>query len=99
MLIGYARVSTEEQNLDRQREALAQYGIERWYKEKVSGKDTKREQLQEMLEFAREAEGNFDHTQFTIVDVLPREDIEACKELAERTGVYLKIRKFSGGNQ
>lgn len=56
MHIGYIRVSTVEQNLDRQREALMKYGIERWYEEKVSGKDTDRPQLQEMLSFAREGD-------------------------------------------
>lgn len=61
MNIGYIRVSTAEQNLDRQREALEKYQIERWYEEKVSGKDTDRPQLQEMLRFAREGDTIFVH--------------------------------------
>ena len=56
MKVGYVRVSTVEQNEARQLEALEKFGIEKWYKEKVSGKDTKREQLQLMLDFVREGD-------------------------------------------
>ena len=54
MRIAYVRVSTAEQNEQRQIDALAKHDIERWFTEKVSGKDTNRPQLQAMLEFARE---------------------------------------------
>ena len=56
MIVAYVRVSTIEQNEARQVEALQKYGIEKWYTEKVSGKDTKREQLQLMLDFVREGD-------------------------------------------
>lgn len=56
MNVAYIRVSTAEQNLERQRENLAPYNIERWFEEKVSGKDTQREQLRHMLEFVREGD-------------------------------------------
>ena len=39
--IGYARVSTSSQNLDRQIAALRSAGVEEIYREKASGKDTK----------------------------------------------------------
>lgn len=52
MRIAYVRVSTAEQNEQRQIDALAKHDIERWFTEKVSGKDTNRPQLQAMLEFA-----------------------------------------------
>ena len=52
MRIAYVRVSTVEQNEARQIEALEKYNIEKWYIEKVSGKNTNRPQLKEMLEFA-----------------------------------------------
>ena len=56
MRVAYVRVSTAEQNEARQVEALEQHRIEKWYIEKVSGKDTQREQLQFMLDFVREGD-------------------------------------------
>lgn len=56
MKVAYVRVSTEEQNEARQVEALEKFNIEKWYKEKVSGKDTKREQLQLMMDFVRDGD-------------------------------------------
>ncbi len=46
MNIAYVRVSTVEQNEERQVQALTQRGIEKWFTEKVSGKDTQRPQLE-----------------------------------------------------
>ena len=48
-----------------------------------------------MLEFASLAQEAFEHTQLSIVDVLPEEDIKACQKIADDKGIYLKIRKFS----
>ena len=56
MQIAYVRVSTVEQNEQRQIEAIEKYNIERWFIEKVSAKDTNRPKLQEMLEFVREGD-------------------------------------------
>lgn len=61
MKIGYARVSTVEQNEQRQIEGLQKYGIDKWYVEKISAKDTNRPKLQEMLEFAREGDTIYIH--------------------------------------
>lgn len=61
MRIAYVRVSTEEQNEVRQREALKQYQIEKWYCEKRSAKDTNRPQLEAMLEFARSGDTVYIH--------------------------------------
>jgi DNA invertase Pin-like site-specific DNA recombinase len=49
--IGYARVSTEEQNLDRQIDILKQAGCDRIYEEKVSGIKKERTELNKILEF------------------------------------------------
>lgn len=48
-IIGYARVSTREQKLDRQILALKEAGCQVLYMEKVSGKDTSRPELTDML--------------------------------------------------
>lgn len=56
--IGYARVSTEEQNESRQIESLKEYS-EKIYKifiDKVSGKDMNRPELQAMLNYVREGD-------------------------------------------
>jgi len=37
MLIGFTRVSTSDQNLELQKEALLKIGCERIYKDKISG--------------------------------------------------------------
>lgn len=58
MLIGYARVSTREQNEARQLEALKSRGIEadNIYLDKQSGKNANRENLQRMLSFVRKGD-------------------------------------------
>jgi DNA invertase Pin-like site-specific DNA recombinase len=54
--IGYARVSTTDQNLTAQIEQLTTAGCERIYQEKKSGADSGREQLALMLDFVREGD-------------------------------------------
>lgn len=54
MNIAYIRVSTVDQNEDRQLKALEKEDIKKYFIEKVSAKDTKRPKLLEMIEFARE---------------------------------------------
>ena len=48
-----------------------------------------------MLEFASLAKEAFAHTQLSIVDVLPEDEIKACQKLADDRGIYLRIRKFA----
>lgn len=54
--IAYVRVSTIEQNPKRQQEALKKHGIDKWFIEKLSGKNTDRPQLKLMLDYAREGD-------------------------------------------
>ena len=49
MIIGYARVSTQDQNLDRQLDALNKAGCERIFNEKMTGTHSARPELQMML--------------------------------------------------
>ena len=53
MLIGYARVSTIDQNLALQRDALAEAGCRKIFIEQMSGAVADRPALREALEFAR----------------------------------------------
>jgi DNA invertase Pin-like site-specific DNA recombinase len=52
-LIGYARVSTKGQNLDRQIAALHTAGCQRIFSDKKSGKNAEREELQKALDYLR----------------------------------------------
>ena len=61
MKVAYVRVSTAEQNEARQVEALQAHGIEKWFTEKISGKDANRPKLQEMLDFVREGDTIYIH--------------------------------------
>ncbi|MDT0656342.1 recombinase family protein [Staphylococcus chromogenes] len=51
--IGYARVSTRDQKLDSQIDSLEQYGCERIFSEKVSGRKQKRSELEKCLDYLR----------------------------------------------
>jgi len=53
MKIGYARVSTQDQKLELQLDALEQDGCERIYQEKKSGKNKERPELEQMLAHLR----------------------------------------------
>ena len=86
-VFGYARVSTEQQNLDRQLDALQQYGVDTIYNEKITGTRRDRPELQRMLE--RLTEGDT-----VVIESLSRlgrstkDLIELC-ELFEQKGVHL----------
>ena len=56
MQIGYARVSTEDQNLDLQNDALKQAGCDKIIEEKASGAKTDRAGLDEALSFLRKGD-------------------------------------------
>lgn len=56
MLIGYARVSTFDQNLDLQKDALTKAGCERTIEETASGKNTERPGLNSIKEIMRKGD-------------------------------------------
>ncbi len=88
MKVGYARVSSVDQNLDVQLETLKSYGCEKIYQEKVSGTSTQgRDELKECIEFVREG----DELVITRIDRLARSVLDLqliVKELSDK-GVNL----------
>lgn len=56
MIVGYARVSTQDQSLDVQIAALTAAQCQKVFAEKKSGTNNQREQLQAALEFVREGD-------------------------------------------
>lgn len=50
MVYGYARVSTAEQNLDRQLEAFKEFGVDKVFSDKISGKNFERDNYIKMLD-------------------------------------------------
>lgn len=54
--IAYIRVSTQEQNTESQKEILKQCNIDKFFEEKVSGKNANRPKLLEMLDYVREGD-------------------------------------------
>lgn len=92
MLIGYARVSSKDQNLDRQLEAFKREGVEKIFQEKVSGKTREgRESLKQAIAFARDG----DTFIVLSLDRLARSlhDLLSITEELQKKGVYLKSLK------
>jgi DNA invertase Pin-like site-specific DNA recombinase len=56
MLIGYVRVSTQDQNLELQRKALLDAGCEKIFDDKVSGSRSERPGLSQALEMLRDGD-------------------------------------------
>ena len=91
MRVAYVRVSTVEQNEARQLEALKKHDIEKWFIEKVSGKDTNRPKLQEMLDFVREGDTVYIHD-FSRLARSTKDLLEILEELTAK-GVNLVSNK------
>ena len=56
MIIGYARVSTDDQSLDSQTDALSEAGAEKVFADKISGSRRARPELDRMLEQLRDGD-------------------------------------------
>ncbi len=56
MKVCYERVSSQNQRLDRQTKAMEELGIEKFFVEKISGKNMNRPQLKAMLDYVREGD-------------------------------------------
>jgi DNA invertase Pin-like site-specific DNA recombinase len=93
MIIGYARVSTKDQNLERQTDELKRAGCEKIFLEKISGTKRNRPEFDKMFEVLRSGD-------IIVVNELTRisrstkdlvEIVETCKSL----GVEIKSLKES----
>ena len=94
MIYGYARVSTVDQDLTIQQEALANAGCENIRSEKVSGTSTQgRDELNTLLDFVREG----DELVVTRVDRLARSvlDLQTIVHKLKKTGVALRCTEQS----
>ena len=91
MKIGYVRVSTVDQNEARQVEALKKHNIEKWFTEKVSGKDTNRPQLQLMLDYVREGDTVYIHDFSRLAR--STKDLLEIVETLNKKGVHLVSNK------
>lgn len=56
MIIGYARVSTDDQNLDAQTDALTEAGAERIFADKITGSARKRPELDQLIDQLRDSD-------------------------------------------
>lgn len=74
MIIGYARVSTEDQHLDAQITALKEAGAERIFADKISGSKRKRPELDRILDQLRPGDvvlvTKYDRLARSLVDLL-----------------------------
>ena len=48
----------------------------------------------EMLHFASECKKYVPKVMFSVVDVIPAEEIERCRSIADRLGIHLRVRKY-----
>ena len=94
MNLAYVRVSTVEQNEERQIEALKKFNIEKWFTEKVSGKNMDRPKLQEMLDFCREGDTIYIHD-FSRLARSTKDLLDIVERLKEK-GVHLVSNKAFG---
>ena len=91
MKIAYVRVSTIEQNEGRQVEGLKQYGIDKWFTEKASAKDTNRPQLQALIDYVREGDTVYIHDFSRIAR--STKDLLAIVDTLNEKGVFLVSNK------
>ena len=88
MRVAYIRVSTIEQNEERQIKAFESMQIEKMFVEKASGKDQKgRPQLQQMLNFVREGDTVYVHDLSRLAR--STKDLLSIAELLSQKGVAL----------
>ena len=91
MKFGYARVSTDDQELARQIDALNNYGVDKIYKEKITGTKASRPELDKLKNALREGDS-------VIIESLSRlgrstKDLLALLEEWDKQGIKLMSLK------
>ena len=86
--VGYIRVSTLEQNTERQ---LDQENLDKVFVDKVSGKTTNRPQLEAMLAYVREGDRIMVHSMFRLARNL--DDLRRLVQELTKCGVEVEFRK------
>lgn len=87
--VGYARVSSADQNLERQKQQLETYGVEKIYTDKQSGRDMQRPGWTALVDYIREG----DELVVVSLDRLSRDytDIKETWEYMRRNGVKINV--------
>lgn len=95
--VGYIRVSSEEQNIERQLEG---YELDKKFIDRVSGKNTKRENFELMINYVREEDCIFVHSMDRMARNL--DDLRSTVSKLNKRGVSVHFVKenltFSGDN-
>ena len=86
-IFGYARVSTEQQNLDRQLDALRNYGCDVIYNEKITGTKRDRPELNKLLDRMTAGDTVVVESLFRLG--ISAKDLIELTELFEKNGVHL----------
>ena len=89
--IAYVRVSTVEQNEQRQIDALEKYNIDKWFTEKVSAKDMERPELKKLLDYVREGDTVYVHDFSRLAR--STKDLLTIVETLNKKGVHLVSNK------
>jgi len=84
-IVGYIRVSTFEQNTDRQLEGVQ---LDKVFTDKASGKDTKRPELESLLQYVREGDTVIVHS----MDRLARNLDDLRQTVQKLTGQGIRIQ-------
>lgn len=86
--VGYIRVSTVDQNTDRQ---LDGYSLDKVFEDKCSGEDTKRPALQQLIEYVREGDTVVVHDISRMARNL--EDLLSLVKMFNAKGVAVRFHK------
>ena len=94
MKIGYIRVSTQEQNTDRQELLMESMGVDEVYIDHISGKNTDRPELKKMLDYVRrgdtvivESISRFAHNIRDLVDLVERLSAKGVEFISQKVHI------------